>query len=109
MEVRIDAASPSIGRAVVGAVAPPWSCFAGMSDNGAGGNRFVEERHIDLVRVGPPELGIWVVRPAFRAAQDLETLTRNQLAPVAVVERSVVEPRGAMSVIWLPFPRTLSM
>ena len=28
MEVRIDAASPSIRRAVVGAVASPWSCFA---------------------------------------------------------------------------------
>src|SRR5207249_4742829 len=65
MEVGIDAASPLPGRLIVGAATTARSGAAGMSDGGAGGNLLVEERHIDLVRVGPPEVGIRVVRSAF--------------------------------------------
>src|SRR5207342_2476076 len=103
MEVGINAAAPSIGSGVVGAVAPPWSCFTGVSDNGAGGNRLVEKGHIDLVRVGPPEFGIRVVRSTFGAPGLLEELlvlrksrlfeSRNSDVPgiVGVVCRTVAK------------------
>src|SRR4029077_12067516 len=75
----------------------------GMSDNGAGGNLLVEERHIDLVRVGPPEVGIRVVRSAIGTSGFFEKVlvlcksrlfeSRNSDVPsiVGVVRRTVAK------------------